>query len=325
MSEESGPADLHGVHVVVLNWNGADDTAACLNSLRPAQDAGARVLVVDNGSTDDSQSRLQRQFPDIEVLQTGANLGYTGGNNAGLAAALASGAEFVCVLNNDTIVAGDFLQPLVERARAASHAVALSPVIRYFGVPRIWFAGGAVDPGTGLGRHLQEDELDTQAIQAYATQLLTGCCIFAARSVWEKVGLFDDRFFLNFEDTQWSLRAITAGVRLEVVPASVVHHKVSASFRGSAAVLGSYYYARNGFTLQREHLREAKLGRAFVVHHALRPALRSVRRREPGSVARLVVTLLGLSSVPLKVHGPAPRPARLVARLGQRSASTRHE
>lgn len=319
------PAALRGVHVVVLNWNGADDTAACLNSLRPARDAGARVLVVDNGSTDDSQSRLQRQFPDVQILQTGANLGYTGGNNAGLSAALASGAEFVCVLNNDTLVDEDFLQPLVERSRAASQAVALSPVIRYLDSPRIWFAGGAVDPSTGLGRHLQEDEFDVQASEPYETQLLTGCCLFAARSVWENVGLFDNRFFLNFEDTQWSLRALRARVRLEIVPSSIVHHKVSASFRGPAAVLGSYYYARNGLTLQREHLREPKLGRAFVVHHVLRPALRSVRRHEAGSLARLVVTLLGLASVPLQVYGPAPRPARLVARLGQRSASTRTE
>lgn len=325
MVEESVSAALHGVHVVVLNWNGADDTAACLRSLRPAQDAGARVLVVDNGSTDGSQSRFQRQFPDVEILQTGANLGYTGGNNAGLTAALTSGAEFVCVLNNDTIVAPDFLQPLVGRARAASQAVALSPVIRYLDAPRIWFAGGAVDPSTGLGRHLQADELDVQSSEPYETQLLTGCCLFAARSVWENVGLFDERFFLNFEDTQWSLRALRARVRLEIVPSSIVDHKVSASFKGSAAVLGSYYYARNGLTLQREHLRESELGLAFVVHHVLRPALRSVRRHEAGSIARLVVALLGLASVPLRVHGPAPRPARLIARLGQRSSTTRTE
>lgn len=325
MGEVSGSATLRGVHVVVLNWNRPEDTAACLHSLRPARAAGARVLVVDNGSTDGSQSRLQRQFPDLEILQTGKNLGYTGGNNAGLSAALASGAEFVCVLNNDTIVADDFLQPLVERSRGASQPVALSPVIRYLDAPGIWFAGGAIDRSTGLGRHLQEDELDQHASTPYETQLLTGCCLFAARSVWENVGLFDDRFFLNFEDTQWSLRALSEGVRLEVVPTSVVHHRVSASFRGPAAVLGSYYYARNGLTLQREHLREAKLGRAFVVHHVLRPALRSVRRHEVGSLARLVVTLLGLASVPLRVHGPAPGPARLVARLGQRSSSNRTE
>lgn len=314
---------LAGVYVIILNWNGAEDTAQCLASLQLAREAGASLLVVDNGSTDGSEDRLTRQFPDVQILQTGRNLGYTGGNNAGLAAAIQAGAQYLCVLNNDTTAATNFLPALMARATESSHDVALSPVIRYASRDGIWFAGGTVDEETGLGRHLQRGEFDPDARSAYGTDLLTGCCLFAPTPVWQRVGLFDDRFFLNFEDTQWSLRARLEGIQLEVVPQSVIHHKVSASFRGPSATLGSFYYARNGLTLQREHLKHRAHARRFVWRHVLQPALRSLRRREEGAAARLSVALLGLACVPLRTYGPAPRWVQIIAKLSYRSSSAR--
>jgi GT2 family glycosyltransferase len=118
-----------GVTIVVLNWNHAEETIVCLDSLRVAELGGASVLVVDNGSRDGSVAAIRARFPQQEILALPENVGFAGGNNAGIRHALARGAEAVLLLNNDTDVAPDFLPPLLEALNSNPRCAAVSSAV----------------------------------------------------------------------------------------------------------------------------------------------------------------------------------------------------
>jgi GT2 family glycosyltransferase len=228
--------------VVVLNWFGRDDTITCVRSLIEG-DADIEVLVVDNGSFDgalEDVASLER----VRGLQLPRNLGFTGGMNRGIRWALEAGADTVTILNNDTVVPPG---TMAELARAAEGRTAVSPMVMHLDEPdRVWFGGGTLDMPDGYPHHTALDQLEPCVEGQRTTDLLAGCCITASADSWRTAGLFDERFFLNFEDSEWSLRARTRGMRLAVVCDVSILHAVSASFTGAAATLGGFYFQRNG-------------------------------------------------------------------------------
>lgn len=287
--------------VVILNWNGADDTLECLARLRDAT-ISLHLIVVDNGSSDDSVERIEASRLADEVLATGSNLGYAGGNNVGIRHALQSDFEVVGVLNNDTL-AEPAMPATVISALSAERAA--SPDIRYFDTPaESWFLGGVFEGG--YARHLLPEEQ-----RPGPTELLSGCCIFARREVWERVGCFDESMFLTFEDFDWSLRARAVGVELVCIADAILLHKVSRSFRSStvSARLGAFYFARNGLRLAWRWDRRSLL--RFSSRHVLRPAARSLKRG--GSDTAFL--LLGAAAFAFGQSGRAPRALERLAAL----------
>lgn len=287
--------------LVVLNWNGREDTLELLEGLVAEP---ATILVVDNGSYDGTLEAVEQRFPGVPTLQTGTNLGYAGGNNAGIELALAEGADVVGVLNNDTLVEPGFLAPLLA-ALAAHPRSAVSPDIRYASEPDVsWFRGSFIDEHTGWPQHLPPERQPSVYGGPFTSPVLTGCCIVAGAEVWRSVGTFDDGMFLIFEDSDWSRRAVSQGVELLVVPASRVRHKVSRSFTGASSVLGSYYYARNGATFAWRHL-----GAVGTLRFAWRAVLRPDAKRALASShrTRKVMEVRGLLAAVARRRGPAPR------------------
>jgi GT2 family glycosyltransferase len=273
------------VAVVVLNWNGREDTLACLRSLQQA--SGELIpIVVDNGSTDGSVEAVREAFPEIELVETGANLGFAGGNNAGIGRALELGAAHVVVLNNDIEVDPAFATALVDEAARRPNAGALCSKILY-AEPRdtIWFAGASFDPQSGYnGRQRGYGKRDDGAFDAVtATDRACGAAMLVPRAVLEQVGLFDPAFFLYSEDTEWSLRARGAGFDLYVVPASKVWHKVSAGSGGEASPSTLYYDMRNTLVVCERYAPLGRLGawrrRLLMLGAHLAQALLSGRRR----------------------------------------------
>jgi GT2 family glycosyltransferase len=220
--------------IVVLNWNGLEDTRVLLRSLaRCRAPGGWRVVtrVVDNGSHDGSAAAIAREFPAVEVLALPENRRFAGGNNAGLAAALAAGADAIMLLNNDTEADPALLERLVLALEQDPAAGAAAPLI-YFAAPtrRIWYAGGRCIVALAHASHRGLRALDHGQYRAVEpTGYLTGCCLLATRAAWERVGLLDERYYLYAEDSDWSLRARRAGFRLLFVPTARLWHKVSAS------------------------------------------------------------------------------------------------
>jgi GT2 family glycosyltransferase len=214
------------VTAIVLNWCNEDETAACLESLAACNYPALTVVLVDNGSPDGSGDRLRTRFPHVEYLQTGTNLGYAGGNNRGFDAARAIGADYVLVLNNDTVLDALCIDLLVRAAEETGAAV-VAPQIMYFDEPSIvWYGGGAFSVRRALGVHDREDMPVERSDSRRPISFVCGCCFLIRDAVLQEMGGFDESFFAYAEDAELSLRLTSAGYRLLYEPRATLLHRI---------------------------------------------------------------------------------------------------
>jgi GT2 family glycosyltransferase len=236
------------IYIILLNWNGWKDTITCIESCRNLIGHEFRILVIDNGSTDGSEAILRDRFPDMELIQTGKNLGFAGGNNVGIRYALEHGADFVWLLNNDTIVAPNSLSALICVVENDKHVGMVGSKINFYDNPQcLWYAGAVLDPEMpyrSSHRGIMEEDRG-QYEETGETGYITGCSLLARREMIEGVGLLDEKLFLYYEDTDWNARAKQAGWKVIYAPSSVVMHKVSSSIGGAESPRMRYYLARN--------------------------------------------------------------------------------
>jgi GT2 family glycosyltransferase len=238
------------VAAVVLSWNGRDDTLACLRSL---EREGADVIVVDNASEDGSAEAVS----GVELIRNERNLGYAGGMNVGLRAALERGADADLLLNNDVEVEPGAVATL---ATAVAGAGAVCPLITFADDPeRVWYAGASFDPRRGYnGRHRGFREPAASFTETAQTDRACGAAMLIPRQALEQVGELDEGLFAYQEDTDWSLRARAAGLPVIVEPSARVRHKVSAATGGEGSPTALYYSVRNTLAVCERH---APLGR----------------------------------------------------------------
>jgi len=222
------------VFVILVNWNRKDDTLECLHSLANVTYPRMHIVLVDNASTDDSVANVKREFPSVNLIRNRSNLRFAGGNNVGIAHALGKGADYVLLLNNDTVVDPDFLTRLVNTAEQAPTNGMVGGKIYYYGDRnRIWYAGGRIEWWKGWISHIGLREEDRgQHDKSAQVDYITGCCLLVKRLVIETVGMLDERFFMYGEDVDWCLRAQRAGFHLLYEPGAKVWHKLSASSGG---------------------------------------------------------------------------------------------
>lgn len=248
------------IAIVIVNWNGAKDTIACLTSIAAMKknDADLTVIVVDNGSKDDSVKRIGKAHPWVTILSLDENRGFAGGNNVGITYAMHHGSEYIWLLNNDTVVDADALS-VVDAFADSTVGIAGSKI--YFAPGReyhkdrykqsergrvIWYAGGIIDWSTMLASHLGVDEVDHgQYDRSGETPFVTGCSLMMRRSVVDAIGLLDERLYLYLEDLDFCLRAKRAGYRLVYYPASLLWHVNAGSSGGPGNALHDYYITRN--------------------------------------------------------------------------------
>ncbi len=232
------------VYVILLTWNHLPDTLECLDSLARQTYPSVRIVLVDNGSADATVSTVRAKFPEIHLIENGQNLGYAEGNNVGLRYALGQNADYILVLNNDTTLAPDCIAKLVAALQTNPNAAATPKCFFADAADTIYYAGGALT--AWQTKHRGYNQRDSAEYNASGeTEWLTGCAIIASRAVWANVGLFEPRFFLLFEDTDWSLRARRLGVTLRYVADAKLWHKASRSFGEQFTPTYAYYYMRN--------------------------------------------------------------------------------
>ena len=223
------------VAVVVLNWNGWQDTLTCLSSLLALEGPAPKLLVVDNGSSDDSVAQIKAKMPELELIQTGANLGFGGGCNAGIRQALADGAEYVWLVNSDATVDPAALSALLQVAHDQPAAGAIGSVLYEMDTPhaiQLW-GGGRVNLWLGFSRH--------QA-NAASVDFISGASLFLRSAALSEVGLFDDtRFFMYWEDADLAFRLRRAGWQLAVAEKSRLWHRQSASLGKNSPLLDQYF------------------------------------------------------------------------------------
>ena len=246
------------IAVVILNYNGLENTLECLESIKKCERLSHKIeiIVVDNASQDGSQEALSN-LKDIYLVQNADNLGYSGGNNVGIKKALGRNAQAILILNNDTLAEKSLIINLAQALKSADIA---SPKIYFakgfeFHKKRykedelgrvIWYAGGRIDWDNIIGQHIGVDEVDTgQFAKSAEIDLATGAAICVKREVFEKIGVFDEKYFLYLEDMDFCVRAKNAGFRIIFEPEAIVWHKNASSSGGSGSLLQDYFITRN--------------------------------------------------------------------------------
>lgn len=245
------------VCIVILHLDNQTALLACLKSCQMIQYSNYGIIVIENGSPTpldpDKAKGWGGKAPT--VLRSALNVGFAGGNNLGIRAAMARGADYVLLLNDDTEVAPGFLAALVETGERSPRCGALGPKIYYFDHPtRLWFAGGGFDPRTCQVVAPRAGELDDGTETALIpTDWLTGCCLLMKRQALERAGLLDERFFLYWEDVDWCLRLRTHGLQSVVEPSARIWHKISMSTGGTDSSLKAYHKTRSHLLLAHLH------------------------------------------------------------------------
>ena len=281
------------VAVVVLNWNGREDTLACLASLSTVRDGSLTLIVVDNASSDGTIEAIRARFPEVVVCENDENLGFAGGMNVGIERALLLDADYVFVLNNDATVSPDTISRLVKTAESSPQIGGISPVVCFADSPEtVWFAGATFDSARGYpGRMLGYGEpLASVAATPFDTERLTGAAMLISRQCLQDVGPFDPDLFFLYEDVDWSLRARSRGYRLCVEPSAMVWHRVGRSQGGEHSALSTYYGVRNQLEVSRRHAPLGPVGsvrRSAVCGFVYLARLRRAKQRRSGLIAWL--------------------------------------
>lgn len=258
--------------VILVNYNGKNYNKACIDSILAGSGMEElKIIVVDNASQDGSMCLLEEQYVGnerLELIRLDDNYGFSRANNEGIDRAKAWGADYVMLLNNDTEIASDMLLRLWKCARRHPDCM-IVPKIYYSGDrKRIWSAGGSVSPVIKKVRHIGLDEMDSgQYDQEKEIGFATGCCLWIPMHVIEKAGTLDERFFLYYEDTEYSFRLHKLGIPIYYCPKAVMYHKVGASTKGADSPLCAYYIARNWLLCSRLHL--GRRYPLFLAYYAL--------------------------------------------------------
>ncbi|TCV87593.1 hypothetical protein EDE11_10294 [Methylomonas methanica] len=243
------------VTVIILNWNGKQDTLQCLESVKQLKYSNFEIILVDNDSTDDSVDAISEQYSDIIILNTGKNLGYAGGNNAGIRYALKRGTDFIFLLNNDAFVSEDLLHALTTGAEKLPPKSILGAKIYFYDKPNtLWFNGGRWKKETNSFEHIGYNLLDsTEFNHQIEVDYISGCALFARAESFNDIGLLDENFFLYYEETDWCYRARARGYKCVLIPEAKVWHKASSSL-GADSPQVKYFLTRNKLLWAKKHL-----------------------------------------------------------------------
>jgi GT2 family glycosyltransferase len=230
------------VYVIILSWNGRSDTLECLRSFKNVAYKNYRIVVVDNASVDGTVQAVRGEFPEIDIIVNSSNLRFAGGNNVGIKYAIEKGADFILLLNNDTLVDQNFLWMMVRTALSENNIGMVGPKIFYDNDKRrLWYAGGRIEWWKGWISHRGVREYDSGRYDDRCeTDYITGCCILVKREVIENIGLLDESYYIYGEDADWCIRASRSGYKLLYEPSAIIWHKLSVSAGGHLSWFKNY-------------------------------------------------------------------------------------
>ncbi len=217
---------------VIVNWNLKEDTLECIRSFLASGASPNQVIVVDNGSTDGSPQAIEEAFlGKVKIIRSDENLGFSAGYNLGIREALETNTSWILLLNNDTIVAPDFLEKICSTLQIAPSFDLFGPMILYASDPkRIWFLGDRLIPGLLATRGLYRNQIPKHPFPPLLeVDFLNGCAMLVNARVFQKVGLLDETLFMYGEEVDFCWRARQAGYRLAAVPGARLWHKISTS------------------------------------------------------------------------------------------------
>lgn len=218
------------VGIIVLNYNGKHCLSSCLQSLDRLEYPEKEIIVVDNNSTDDSFTAAEKKFPHFTFVRNEKNDGFARGMNVGMRLALSRGARWCWIFNYDAVADQRALSALVLAAQENPRAGLLSPVIYEPDSDHLWFAKGKIDYSRMRTLHIPPAKKEL-ASKTYPSEFLTGCALLIKKELIDAIGFLDERFFLYYEDADYSLRASRAGFACLVVPGAKVSHSEESKAR----------------------------------------------------------------------------------------------
>lgn len=233
------------VAAVVLNYRRPQETALCVQALVQSSLRPASIVVVDNDSGDGSVAWLRNALPQVEIAESGKNLGYSGGMNVGMRRALLTDAAYVLVLNSDTLVDAGTVETLVRGLEGDPSAGAATGTFYYYPeTNRIWYAGGDLSywRANAVTRRSLPVGSPRGIAEAHRVSFLTGCAIVFRTTSLRAAGLFDERYFMYLEDVELCARFIVHGFRLLYVPRALLYHKMTVDAQTPLKV---YFTMRN--------------------------------------------------------------------------------
>ncbi len=235
------------VGIVIINYNSLESTIECLNSLTKINYKNFFVVIIDNQSKKEEIDNLSNMFHyKTVVLKNEKNIGFPAANNIGILKAIELNADYILLLNNDTIVEPNFLDYLVEIA-TKEKSIAGSLILNYYNQD-IWYAGGRFNKFKGTGYHVYQVNSTISE-----TDYITGCTLLAPSVAFKEIGLLDERLFLYGEDLDFCLRCKTKGYKMLVNSKSIVYHKIGLSSRNNLG-LKTYYSLRSFLISRKKHL-----------------------------------------------------------------------
>lgn len=240
--------------VIIINFNGLNDTIECIESLHQSNQGDAiDILVIDNGSRTDESTVLMEMFPSIITKRINANMGYGIANNIGIRFAKENGYEYVLLLNNDTVIEKNMITRLLEADNGCSLCV---PKMYYYDEPQlIWYGGGWISKvrGNGLHKQINKHDLNLQAEAPQKCTFATMACVLIKTNIFDTVGPLDEDFFLYGDDTEFCLRLVENKIDIIYVPAAKLWHKVGRSAGGAESPVTLYYGNRNRLLFVYKH------------------------------------------------------------------------
>ncbi|MBU0679632.1 MAG: glycosyltransferase family 2 protein [Verrucomicrobia bacterium] len=286
MSYEQGETSSPRVGVVVVNYNGLAHLEGCLQALERQSYGNLTVYLVDNASTDASTDEAEQRHSGIVVIRSPENRGWSGGNNLGIQRARKDGADYIWLLNADIDLEPDCVEQLVEAA-ADSDAGILGPVIYDYSERerRVTFANKVDWVGCNVADIKSREEFNSAPPEE---KTISGCAMFVRSSVFEEVGMIDERYFMYLEDVDFCIRAVRKGYGCAVAEKARLYHKMGGSLdnRNGLSPFKVYHGLRSTLLFWRKHLSRREFHRTFCAGH-LGKWLSRVEERDAGEAERV--------------------------------------
>ncbi len=282
------------VGVIVVNWNRADDTICAYNSLKSSNFQKWHLYVIDNASEDNSSEILSDNLIDkATLILNDVNSGFSGGCNIGVGRAILDGSTHIFLLNNDAVVLSSTIERLINESMHLNNNAILGCAVKFYGTEKFQFFGSRTREDVGQPSWFDENDSEKLSGRLIETDFILGAALFAPTQIWHEVGQFDERFYLNYEETDWCYRARKFGFQCYVVSDAVALHRVGANIGPIGGPMQNYFSYRNELLFASNHATLNQKKNIFIrtAKNLLKSLMRDILnfgRLKPATIAHAI-------------------------------------